>query len=410
MSNILLLMTGSIACEKASGLIPVLRDKGHCVRIITTPAAGHFISSSELMVLGAEAVFTDTFTPNEEMQHIDLGHWADKIVIAPASANTINKLAAGIADDMLTTTMLAAHSLGKPTLIAPAMNSRMLAHPATQASMKTLSNWGYQLLETAFGELACGEVGLGRILEVEQLLMAIDVAISGSLPRTKPTKGRLLITVGGTREAIDSVRYIGNRSSGRTASIIAGRLSEAGYRVTALCADSALKPALAEVITFVSFAELSQQLKHQLSSESFMAVIHPAAVSDYCVARLLGSDNQPVSTTGGKICSEDKLIIELKPNPKLLGQLCGWSKNSEIKVVGFKLTDSRDPKLQRQAVDKLLSQNSIDAIVHNDLSEISSEQHRFHLYTDTKTNTRVTDYTGAAELSVGLQQWMEKTL
>ncbi|MCF6226264.1 MAG: bifunctional phosphopantothenoylcysteine decarboxylase/phosphopantothenate--cysteine ligase CoaBC [Xanthomonadales bacterium] len=408
MSNILLLMSGSIACEKASGLIPVFRDRGDCVRVILTQSASYFVSSSKLLELGADAVFTDTFAQNEEMQHIDLGHWADTIVIAPASANSINKLAAGIADDMLTTTLLAAYSLNKPTLIAPAMNSRMLAHPATQASMKILQSWGYQLLETAYGELACGEVGRGRLLEVEQLLVAIDAIKEKLARRTANTKDRVLITVGGTREAIDSVRYIGNRSSGKTASMIADHLSAAGYAVTALCAASAQKPALAEVITFVSFEDLAEQLKQQLSSENFVAVIHPAAVSDYSIEALLGADNQPLSTTGGKLSSENSLLIQLTPNPKLLGQLRAWSKNTEIKVVGFKLTDSRDTQVQRQAVDKLLSQDSIDAVVHNDLSEITEEQHSFHFYTKASTNTSA--YNGAAELSTGLQQWMEKSL
>ncbi|MCF6264077.1 MAG: bifunctional phosphopantothenoylcysteine decarboxylase/phosphopantothenate--cysteine ligase CoaBC [Xanthomonadales bacterium] len=406
MSNILLLMSGSIACEKASGLIPVFQDRGDCVRVILTQSAGHFVSSSKLLELGGEAVFADTFALNEEMQHIDLGHWADIIIIAPASANTLNKLAAGIADDMLTTTLLAAYSLNKPTLIAPAMNSRMLAHPATQASMKTLQSWGYHLLETAYGELACGEVGRGRLLEVEQLLAAIDAATKKPQPRAETTKGRLLITVGGTREAIDSVRYIGNRSSGKTASMIADHLSAAGYAVTALCAESALKPVLAEVITFVSFEDLAKQLKRQLSTENFVAVIHPAAVSDYSIEALLGADNQPLCTTGGKLSSKNSLLIQLTPNPKLLGQLRGWSKNTEIKVVGFKLTDSRDVQVQREAVGRLLSQDSIDAVVHNDLSEITEEQHSFHFYTNASANAN--DCNGATELSAGLQQWMEK--
>ncbi len=412
MSNILLLMSGSIACEKASGLIPIFRDRGDSIRVVLTQSAGHFVSSSQLLKLGAEAVFTDTFAENDEMQHIDLGHWADKIIIAPASANTLNKLAAGIADDMLTTTLLAAYSLNKPTLIAPAMNSRMLAHPATRASMKTLRSWGYQLLETAFGELACGEVGRGRLLEVEQLLAAIETATEEIEPGAAPTKGRVLITVGGTREAIDSVRYIGNSSSGKTASIIADRLSVAGYAVTAVCAESAHKPKLAEVVTFVSFTDLAQQLKQQLGSKNFQTVIHPAAVSDYSIADLLDSDHQPIGISGGKISSDADLMIQLKPNPKLLGQLRCWSKNNDIKVVGFKLTDTRDVSVQRQAIDKLLDQNGIDAVVHNDLGEISAEKHQFHFYlgANTDADVEVNDYNSADELSFGLQQWMEKTL
>ena len=402
MSNILLLMSGSIACEKASGLIPVWRKRGDSVRVILTASASRFVSETTVNELGAQAVFTDTFAENEEMQHIDLGHWADMIILAPASANTINKLAAGIADDMLSTTMLAAYGLGKPVFIAPAMNTRMLEHPATRASLKTLQCWGYRVLDTATGELACGEQGPGRLLEIEELLAAFDL-----IPQaTVSNKGRLLITVGGTRESLDSVRYIGNGSSGRTASIIADQLSAAGYSVTALCAQSAVKPELADNISFVSFADLAQQLKYQLSSHNYSAVIHPAAVSDYSVESLLDEDNNPISTRGGKLGSDTTMLIRLTPNPKLLSQLRGWSKNPELKVVGFKLTDSTDTELQLQAVNKLLQQDSIDAVVHNDLAEITADQHRFHFY----FGDNVTDLNGAYELSAGLQQWMENEL
>jgi len=403
MSNILLLMSGSIACEKASGLIPEWRKRGESVRVILTAAARQFVSEATVNELGAEAVFTDTFAENEEMQHIDLGHWADMIILAPASANTINKLAAGIADDMLSTTMLAAYGLGKPTIIAPAMNTRMLAHPATRASLKTLHSWGYRVLETATGELACGEQGAGRLLEVDELLAEFELVPLKDGSNTNGNKGQLLITVGGTREAIDSVRYIGNGSSGRTASIIADQLSAAGYRVTALCAESALKPKRANIISFVSFADLAQQLKYQLSSQDYLAVIHPAAVSDYSVESLLDENNHPIRSQGGKLNSDATLLIRLTPNPKLLGQLRGWSKNPKVKIVGFKLTDSTDLDVQLQAVNNLLEQDSIDAVVHNDLAEITADQHRFHFY----FGDNVTEYHGAYELTAGLQQWME---
>ncbi|MBE9548158.1 MAG: bifunctional phosphopantothenoylcysteine decarboxylase/phosphopantothenate--cysteine ligase CoaBC [Proteobacteria bacterium] len=410
MSNILLLMSGSIACDKASGLIPEWRKRGDSVRVVLTTAARQFVSETTVKDLGAEAVFTDTFAENEEMQHIDLGHWANMIILAPASANTINKLAAGIADDMLSTTMLAAYGLGKPTIIAPAMNTRMLLHPATRASLKKLHSWGYRVLETATGELACGEQGAGRLLEVDELLAEFDLVPlkteSKIISKTNGNKGQLLITVGGTREAIDSVRYIGNGSSGRTASIIADQLAAAGYRVTALCAESAIKPKLANIISFVSFADLAQQLKYQLSSQDYLAVIHPAAVSDYSVESLLDENNHPISSQGGKLSSDATMLIRLTTNPKLLSQLRGWSKNPEVKVVGFKLTDSTDLDVQLQAVNKLLQQDSIDAAVHNDLAEITAEQHRFRFY----FGDNVTEYDGAYELTAGLQQWMENEL
>ncbi len=403
MSNILLLMSGSIACEKASGLIPAWQENGDVVRVILTASAQHFISVATALELGAESVYTDTFAENELMEHIDLGHWADTIVIAPASANTINKLAAGIADDMLSTTLLAAYGLGKPIVVAPSMNSRMLEHPATQLNLKTLQSWGYQVLETVSGELACGESGPGRLMEVTDLLKNVAQTSMLKNKNALAVKGNVLITVGGTREAIDSVRYLGNGSSGRTASIIADYLSQAGYTVTALCAESAIKPKLASVISFVSFADLAQQLKFQLSSHSYFAVIHPAAVSDFSVESLEDGNHCALTEEGGKLSSDSGLVIRLKPNPKLLSQLRDWSKNPKIKVVGFKLTDSNLHSKQLQAVTKLQSQDSIDAVVHNDMSEITADHHLFHFYSD----MGVADMNGAHELTVYLQQWME---
>ena len=401
--NILLAMSGSIACEKATGLIDIWQSRGDTVRVILTTSAKNFITENKIK-LQVDAVYSDTFAPGAQMAHIELGHWAEQIVIAPATANLINKLAAGIADDMLTTSLLAAYRLHKPSFIVPAMNSRMLAHPATQESLHKLRNWGYKIVPTGIGELACGEVGPGRLAELEDIIAGIDVnavhaAGSGD-------KGAILITLGGVREAIDSVRYIGNSSSGATGSQLADYFVRAGYSVTALCARHGVKPQDAKCIEYLDFEDLSRLLQSQLAAHEFNAVIHAAAVSDYSVSHLL-DDAGEVRTQSGKLNSASGLHIVLKRNPKLLTKLRGWSKNPGAKIIGFKLTDTDKPVEQQAAIMRLLQQDEVDAVVHNDLAEISKHQHSFHFYSSATTKQ---DYIGAAELAAGLENYLEKGL
>lgn len=403
MSNILLLMSGSIAADKATSLIDAWHKRGDRVRLILTPSAQHFVCADKEQ-LNVEAIYTNTFAAGEEMAHIELGHWADQIVIAPATANLINKLAAGIADDMATTTMLAAYGLNKPTFIAPAMNTRMLEHPATQSSLDRLHEWGYMIIPPGTGELACGEVGNGRLAEPAEILASIDAC---TLMLDAPEyKGRVLVTIGGVREAIDSVRYIGNSSSGATGSKIADYLAEQGYSVTALCARYGIKPRHAECIDYLDFEELAQLLQSQLEAKEYIAVIHSAAVSDYSIEQLLDATGADL-VSAGKLSSGDGLQIILKSNPKLISKLRLWSKDPAIKILGFKLTDNVNADRQKDAVMSLLLQDEIDAVVHNDLGEISAEQHKFHFYPG--TGAKKQDYSGPAQLSVGIQNWLEKS-
>ncbi len=396
MSNILLIMSGSIACEKAAKLISAWHDRGDKVRLILTSSAQNFIADDALE-LALEKTYTNTFAAGEEMAHIDLGHWADQIVVAPATANLINKLAAGIADDMASTTLLAAYGLNKPVFIAPAMNTRMLEHPATQSSLYKLHGWGYKVLPTGVGALACGELGQGRLAEPGEIMAWIDADLS------MPGKGRLLITIGGTREAIDSVRYIGNSSSGATGSKLADYFSQAGYAVTAVCAKHGNKPQLANCLEYLSFEDLAQLLESQLAENEYTAVIHTAAVSDYSVAKLLDADGEKLGRSG-KLSSKDGLQIVLAANPKLLNQLRAWSKNSGVKVVAFKLTDSGNKNAQQAAIMQLLQAEEVDAVVHNDLAEIDEQQHLFHFYYGAESE----NYSGAMQLAAGLEEWLEE--
>ena len=387
--NILLLMSGSIACAKASSLISEWTKQGSKVRVACTRSVAEFIGPATLQGLGAELVFDNVFTPGHAMEHISLGKWADIIIAAPATSNLINKLSAGIADDAVATVWQAAYGQGKPMLIVPAMNTRMWRYPATRESVKRLKQWGIHVLPVGKGELACGEQGEGRMLEPPEImhtverLLAFDRQVSGK---------RILITAGGTRERIDSVRYIGNMSSGRTASRLADELISAGHDVTWLGAQDAVKPDLASaMVQFSSFDDLAQRLQALLAENDYDAVIHAAAVSDFSVASVSTGEGDPLDKLGGKLSSASDLLLRLKPNPKLLDRIRAWSNNPAVQVIGFKLTDTADLQQRIAAVKKQFDDSKVDAVVHNDLSDISKEAHPFSLHTPTQKPVHCAD-------------------
>ena len=382
-SNILLLMSGSIACAKAASLISEWTKRGHAVRVACTRSVSGFVGPATLQGLGAETVFNNVFAPERAMEHISLGKWADIIVAAPATSNLINKLSAGIADDAVTTVWQAAYGQAKPMFIIPAMNTRMWRYPATQESINRLKQWGINVLPVASGELACGEQGEGRMLEPGEIVRRIDGLLAVD---QKSTGKRILITAGGTREAIDSVRYIGNMSSGRTSSCLADELTDAGHHVSWLGAEIAVAPMRSCAIErFYSFDDLSRQLQRLLAASEFDVVIHAAAVSDFSVDSVLTPNGDPLESQSGKLSSNSELLIRLKPNPKLLGRIRAWSKNPQVRVIGFKLTDTADEQKRISAIRKQFDDSQVDAVVHNDLTDISSQAHPFCLHTPMHT-------------------------
>jgi len=192
---------------------------------------------------------------------------------------------------------------------------------------------------------------------------------------------RILITAGGTRERIDSVRYIGNMSSGRTAARLAEVLSRAGHTVTWLGARDAVQPGSVNSLeSYYSFADLEAQMRLLLGSGEYDVVIHAAAVSDFSVASIESAEPGAVAANGGKLSSKAGLVVHLKPNPKLLDSLKSWSGNPQLRVIGFKLTDTDDQHQRIKAIKKQFDQSGVDAVVHNDLSEISQTAHPFYLY------------------------------
>jgi phosphopantothenoylcysteine decarboxylase/phosphopantothenate--cysteine ligase len=388
--KILMLMSGSIACYKACTLVSTLVKNGFDVKIAASTSALRFIGEATLEGLTGHPVYSDLWHRGSAMEHIHLERWADLIIATPASAHFINRIAHGIGDDLLTTIFLA-HEFKKPFLIAPAMNTAMYLNPVTQKSLTILKEYGVKILEAASGVLACGETGYGRLLEPDLIFQEVTAAlknyVSIQTPAVKATKApRVLVTAGGTREAIDDVRFLTNASTGATGEKIASDLAELGFDVTLdLASSSTIRPQLHyELKNFDSFQSLENLMREQLETQHYDLVIHSAAVSDFTVDK-----------TVGKLESDQDLTLTLKRNPKIVNQLKTWSKNKNLKVIAFKLTSKISAEQIKQKVNKILTEAHADAVIQNDAATINDRQnHIFNLY----NQSNVTSAKGATEL------------
>lgn len=379
--NVLFIFTGSIACYKACNVLSKLKQNGYNLKVVMSPSSQEFVGPATIEGLTGEVPIIDTFAKGHAMDHINLARWADLIVVAPATANYINKISSGIGDDLLTTLFLA-HDFQKPFLVAPAMNTKMYLHPATQASIQKLKNFGVEILETASGVLACGEVGWGRLLEPDLIYNEIETALSRTNPgngkqlatvpqpqNSNAKKFKVLITSGGTTEEIDDVRVITNKSTGRTAATIADSLIEAGINVTYIHSASAVLPQFGcEKISFTYFEDLKSALSQTLKNDSFSSVIHAAAVSDYSVVKHEGKIDS----------SADELKLTLKKNPKLINEIKKWSPHSSL--IGFKLTSGATEAAVQAKVNTLLEKAGCDYVVQNDWKAKEAGSHNFRIY------------------------------
>lgn len=369
MARILLGVTGSIAAYKSLALVRLLTERGHSVRALLSEGGAQFIGAASLEALTGAPVLSGVFDddpwggaypgdPSGEAHrpigHLALAERADLFVIAPASANTIAKLAAGAADDVLTASALIAGRL----LVAPAMNNRMWAHAATVANVATLQERGVVIAEPGTGRLASkGEAGTGRLAEPEQLAELIEQLLAGAAAPAADLAGRrILISAGGTREALDAVRFIGNRSSGRMGFALAEAAAARGAEVTLVAANVALAtPAGVKRIDLESAAELQAVCVAEFASADVL--IAAAAVADF----------RPAQVAEGKMkkqAGEETRSLELERTPDILAGLAEIKRPDQL-VVGFAaehgagaLDYGRD-KLQRK---------SLDAIVVNDVS------------------------------------------
>lgn len=374
--KILVLMSGSIACYKACGLISHLVKNDFEVKIAASASALKFVGEATLEGLTGHAVQSDLWKPGSSMEHIHLERWADLIIVVPASAHLINRFAHGIGDDLLTTIFLA-HEFKKPFLIAPAMNTAMYLNPVTQKSIESLKEFGIQILESASGVLACGEAGYGKLLEPDLLFQEIQKSLKrystlDPKPFTRGNFKNILVTAGGTREPLDDVRFLSNMSTGITGEKIATYLSELGFNVTLDLADSSsVKTHSAyNLKRFDNFSSLENLLRNQLAQENFDLVIHSAAVGDFTVEKSVG-----------KMSSHEDLTLNLKRNPKLVNKLKKWSKNKSLKLVAFKLTSQSSENQIKEKVFKILEESLADAIVQNDIQATADRsRHAFRIY------------------------------
>lgn len=381
--KLLFILTGSIALYKVMNVLSHFKKQNYQIKVVATESALKFVGISTIEGLIGEKVHSDLYANGSNMDHINLVRWADAIIAAPATANYLNKIASGIGDDLASTLFLA-HDFTKPFAVFPAMNTKMYQHPSTQKSISTLKSWGVDILDSASGVLACGEIGVGRLLEPDQMTTAIEnlkIPTATNKPvSVVPVKAKkVLISAGGTQEPIDDVRVISNKSTGKTAAFIADQFIANGFTVTYLAAENAKLPTFeCEVAKFTDFHSLENKLRDLLPKD-YSTFIHAAAVSDYSVV-----------PNEGKINSDsEELTLKLKRNPKLIELV--KKLNPNIKLVGFKLTSTTDEKLVNEKITKLFEQAQCDLVVHNDWSTVKSDKHTFNVYS--KTNAAKSNLT-----------------
>lgn len=366
MKRILLIVGGGIAAYKACELVRLIRKAGHSVTCVVTAGGQHFVTPMTLAALSENQVYTTLWDLKDEaeMGHIQLSRAADLVVVAPATADLLAKMAAGIADDLATTLLLATD---KPVLAAPAMNVRMWQHAATQRNVATLRGDGVTVLEPDEGPMACGEFGPGRLPEPAAILRAIEAALAPSSGRLKGK--HILVTAGPTHEPIDPVRYIANRSSGKQGFAIAGALAALGARVTLIAGPVALPtPTGVERIDVETAREMAAAVDAALPADAAVMV---AAVADWRTG----------DAAGQKIKKSDTAApaLTLVENPDILAGLAQSAHRPRL-VIGFAAETER---VVEHAVAKR-ARKGADWIVANDVSGdvMGGDANLVHLVTE----------------------------
>ena len=380
MARILLGVSGGIAAYKALELVRLATKAGHAVRVVQTPASRHFVGPASFAALTGAPVLSDEFErdpargafgdqpapDHDPISHLELVRNADVLVVAPASANTVAKLAHGLADNLLTSAALAATC---PVVVAPAMNNHMYGHPATQANLATLRGRGVTVLDPGVGALASkGEHGAGRLVEPAELLAAVEAAVESA--RAGEPRGdagapaaasrhlvglRVLVTAGGTREPIDAVRFVGNRSSGRMGFALAEAAAALGADVTVVAANVALprNPGV-RYVDVESAAELQAACEAAFAGADVLLMA--AAVADF----------RPAAPVAGKIkkANRDELALTLEPTGDVLSALAARRHPGQT-IVGFAAEHGQDAVAHGR--DKL-ARKGLDAVVVNDIA------------------------------------------
>jgi len=350
--RILLIISGGIAAYKALELVRLLRLQGSGVTCVLTGNGSKFVTPLSLQALSESKVYTDLFslTDESEMGHIQLSRSADLLVVAPASANILAKMAAGLADDLASTVLLATD---KRVLVAPAMNVRMWLHPATRANITTVQQRGVRVVQPTEGAMACNEFGPGRLAEPPDILAAIEALLN---PAPGPLSGRhALVTSGPTHEPIDPVRYLANRSSGRQGHAIAAALAELGARVTLVSGPVTIADPPGVTVHPVETArEMLDACRSALPAD---VAVFAAAVADWRA-------DHASATKIKKQPGAAPPALTLLPNPDILATIAAAGPNRPRLVIGF-AAETND--LMANARTKLTRKNA-DWIVANDVS------------------------------------------
>ncbi len=378
--HIVLGITGGIAAYKATSIIRLLTEAGHSVKVIPTQNALRFIGATTLEALSHNAVDPNLFTDVDSVKHINLAQEADLVIVAPASASFLARYAAGIADDLLANVLLATKA---PVLVAPAMHTEMWLHEATVANVETLRSRGVRVLTPASGRLTGEDTGIGRLPEPEAI---VEAALALQSPDSDLVGKRILITAGGTREAIDPVRYIGNHSSGKQGVALAREASRRGASVTLVAANLAATPAGVDLVQADTAIAMEQAVNRLI--ELHDVFISAAAVSDFRVAEV-----SPTKLKRSQL--GDQINLKLIANPDILAGVVARVRNEglNLQTVGFAAeTAGTDWALAELAKSKL-SSKGCDVIVANDVSEsavFGSDQNDALIITKSGTTRRIT--------------------
>ncbi len=366
MQSVTLIITGGIAAYKALELARLLKKAGTRVIPILSRGGAQFVTPLSLAALTEEKVYSDIFslTDEQEMGHIRLSRISDLMVVAPASADMLAKMAHGVADDLASTVLLASN---KPIMVCPAMNPEMWKAPATQANIKTLEQRGVIIVGPASGDTACGEDGMGRLAEPADIFKAIQQQLS----KAGPLSGkRVIVTAGPTHEAIDPVRFIGNQSSGKQGYAIAEALAAKGASVTLISGPTALPPPKnARVINVISAADMLRETQAALPAD---IAIFAAAVADWRVSNAAAIKIKKGSAPP---------TLQLEENPDILATIAAH-KNRPRLVVGFaaetgNLKEEAAAKRARKNCDWLLANDVSKGVFGSDSNEV--------LFVDAKT-------------------------
>ena len=349
--KILLIICGGISAYKSLDLIRLLKKQGAKVKTILTKSSKEFITPLSVASLSQEKVYDDLFNAENEaeMDHISLSRWADLIVAAPVTANTLSKLSAGSSNDLASTVILASD---KNIFLTPAMNVRMWEHPSTKENLKKLKSYGYKIIGPEIGEMACGEFGEGKMTEPKEILKKIQIYFE-NLNHNK--KYRALITAGPTNEYIDPVRFITNKSSGKQGYALAKSLVRKGFKTTLISGPTDLE--VDDNINLIKVETSDEMFKATQDNLPVDVAIFSAAVSDFKV-----KDKKDY-----KIKKQDFLNLELKKNHDILNYV---SKHNSLRprlVIGFA---AETDNIQTNAKKKLLEKNC-DWIIANDVSDKS---------------------------------------